>query len=982
MHPGLLPELLVVSSLTLLVAQAVPTVRIPNGNGTRLVAAVGKTVELECVVTGIDGIKDVQLRWQYVGDFSINPVILNSTGYYTVTEVVQSRNRRVITLQTAAVRYEYEGYYYCHLLTPENDYTDYVELRVEGAPTFDLNQTTPPGELASTLQDSMDIVCTVKARPGAEIEWFMNGTQLYSSARGYTISTTVPLVDIVTSSTLSVFPLTQEQLGTYTCVAKNARGQVRRQWWVTAAPRLSVVTPENNGTRVNLGDELTVQCKGVNLGNAGKITWSFSSNGAAWTTLTGGNIVAWTDAMGAINSQLSVTYSYYSNQGIYRCSWLKVSQSVVIRIVGGWVNVVIPSVHHGIYRCSWLKVSQSVVIRIVVSIKASTGVPGSKVSQSVVIRIVGPPVVTLSTTTVTALPGDAVTLTCRVNANPRPTTLGWFYKNQELRNSTKYTLYRTYITGALYSQTTLTINQMEETDYGSKYKCVAGNDEGRDTANVTLRDVNECVTGEATCDWGQHEICVDTLGSYECHCATGFDRRGGTCTATTAAPVDVNQCKVDHQCDQTCVNYFGSFRCECMVDFLLQADMVTCLPVSSVMGSSTQPPAANTGGNNVVAIGLGVGITVVIVAIVVVIVVIVCRRRGNRERELIDIPKPKPSPTSGFYNSAYSVNDDEAHIYSELSPTGDEFPRGRLRFLNSLGEGKFGRVVMAEALSISKTGKWEEVAVKMVKETATDAMKEDFYHELTIVRKLPTHPNVVAYLGCVTASDPALMVMEYVNGGDLLTYLRKRRPEKTTEQTPKEESFVTPKDMLSFALQIARGMAHVAAQKIIHRDVAARNVLIDRKHVCKVSDFGLARDVEGADVYERTNKGPLPIRWMAPESLRDSVHTSKSDVWSFGVLLWEIVTLGSSPYPGMSGQQVMTSVLEGKKLVCPPQCNKDLYAIMSRCWNDSDTSRPTFDILSRDFERILEDEGDYIQLNQMEEGIYQVLEGVRSEEKL
>ncbi|XP_067674760.1 fibroblast growth factor receptor 3-like isoform X2 [Haliotis asinina] len=927
MYPGLFPGQLLATSLMLLVAEGVPTVRITNGNGTRFVAAVGKSVELECTVTGISDSKDVQLRWQYVGDFSIDPVILGSTGYYSVTQVVQSRNMRVITLQTADVRYEYEGYYYCHLQTAEGNYTDYVELRVEGVPVFDLNQTTPPGELASTLQDTLDIVCTVNARPGAAMQWFMNGTLLYSSARGYTISTTEPLLGTVTSSTLSVFPLTREQLGNYSCVAKNIRGQARTEWWVTAVPRLTVVSPETNGSRVNLGDELTVQCKGVNLGNGGKITWSFSSNGAAWTTLTGGNIVAWTDTMGAINSQLSVTYSHYSSQGIYRCSW-------------------------------------------------------NTMFQSVFIRIVGPPVVTLSTTTVTALPGDAVTLTCRVNANPRPTTLGWFYRNQELGNSTKYTVYRTYITGDLYSQTTLTIDPMEETDYGNKYKCVANNVQGRDTENVTLRDVNECVTGEATCEWDQHEICVDTLGSYECHCGTGFDRRDGICTATTAAPVDVNQCKVDHQCDQTCVNYFGSFRCECMADFLLQADMVTCLPVSSFMGSSTQPPAgATAGGNNVLAIGLGVGITVVIVAIVVIIVVIVCRRRGNRERELIDIPKPKPSPTPGLYNSAYSVNDDEAHIYSELAPTGNEFPRGRLRFLNSLGEGKFGRVVMAEALSINKTGKWEEVAVKMVKETATDAVKEDFYHELTIVRKLSTHPNVVAFLGCVTASDPVLMIMEYVNGGDLLTFLRKRRPEKTPEKTSEEEA-LTPKDMLSFALQIARGMAHIAAQKIIHRDVAARNVLIDRKHVCKVSDFGLARDVEGADVYERTNKGPLPIRWMAPESLRDSIHTSKSDVWSFGVLLWEIVTLGSSPYPGMSGQQVMTSVLEGKKLVCPPQCNKDLYGIMSRCWNDSDTSRPTFDILSRDFERILEDEGDYIQLNQMEEGIYQVLEGMRPEEKL
>ncbi|XP_048258042.1 fibroblast growth factor receptor 3-like isoform X2 [Haliotis rufescens] len=711
MHPDLLLGMLMVSSGVLLLVEGDPTVRINKTNGTLLVASAGKSVKLDCVVTGINTAKSIQLGWQFVVDGSISPISLNSTGGYSITEVSQSANRRVIGLRMSAVTYDHEGYYYCHLRTTQDSYTDYVELRVEGAPTINLTETTSPGELASTLQNALNIMCVVRSRPQAEIKWFKDGTELYSSPFGYTITTTEPLLGIDAGSTLSVFTLTRDQLGTYVCQAKNTRGQARAEWRVTANPLLILLNPSINGSRVYLGDELNIQCQGRNLGNASKITWSFSSNGAAWTTLTGGNIITWPDTSGAVNSEWSVIFSHYSNQGIYRCSWKTLSQSVFVRVVG-------------------------------------------------------PPVVTLSTTSVTALLGDAVTLTCRVNANPVPNVLGWYYNNMDIRNSTKYTVYRTYIRGDLYSQTTLTINPVEVSDYGSKYRCVADNDEGSDSVNVTLRDVNECVTGEATCQWDQNENCVDTLGSYECHCATGFDRRGGVCT-----------------------------------------------------DSATRPPASsNTGVDNNVAIGLGVGITVIAIAIIVVIVVIVCRRRGNRERELIDVPKPKPPPTSGFYNSAYSVNDDEAHIYTELSPTGDEFPRSRLRFLNSLGEGKFGRVVMAEALSINSTGKWEEVAVKMVKETATDAMKEDFYHELVIVRKLPTHVNVVAYLGCVTASDPALMIMEYVNGGDLLTYLRKRRPAKASEQTSSVEA-LTPKDMLSFALQIARGMAHIAAQKIIHRDV-------------------------------------------------------------------------------------------------------------------------------------------------------------------
>ncbi|XP_071111229.1 fibroblast growth factor receptor 3-like [Haliotis cracherodii] len=111
-----------------------------------------------------------------------------------------------------------------------------------------------------------------------------------------------------------------------------------------------------------------------------------------------------------------------------------------------------------------------------------------------------------------------------------------------------------------------------------------------------------------------------------------------------------------------------------------------------------------------------------------------------------------------------------------------------------------------------------------------------------------------------------------------------------------EDWELTAKDLLSFALQTALGMQHLDATCIVHRDVAARNVLVGYNCVCKISDFGLARDVEGVDVYERTSKGPLPVRWMSPEALMEGLHSHKADVWAFGVLLWEIVTPGSLKY--------------------------------------------------------------------------------------
>ncbi|ESO82686.1 hypothetical protein LOTGIDRAFT_109067, partial [Lottia gigantea] len=347
------------------------------------------------------------------------------------------------------------------------------------------------------------------------------------------------------------------------------------------------------------------------------------------------------------------------------------------------------------------------------------------------------------------------------------------------------------------------------------------------------------------------------------------------------------------------------------------------------------------------------------------------------------------------------------------------FPRNRLKFVDHLGEGKFGRVYKAEALSICKSGKWETVAVKMWKDTATDGEKEDFYHELMIVKKITHHPNVVSFLGTSKAqgSDSVLMIMEYVPAGDLLKFLRNKRTyynqielvNKTSDErvepaqsngsingglsgensftTSRQTEFstfqpdLTPKDLLCFSHQIAKGLNHIASLKIVHRDVAARNVLVGENNICKISDFGLARDIEGSDEYERTTKGPLPIRWMSIESLRDNVHSTKSDVWSYGVCLWEIATFGASPYPGKSAKMAMESILSGENLSCPSHCKHEFYAIMESCWTTDPINRPNFEDLVHKLEEMLEAEGEYMMLDCFDEGIYCVIDETPSDER-
>lgn len=160
------------------------------------------------------------------------------------------------------------------------------------------------------------------------------------------------------------------------------------------------------------------------------------------------------------------------------------------------------------------------------------------------------------------------------------------------------------------------------------------------------------------------------------------------------------------------------------------------------------------------------------------------------------------------------------------------------------------------------------------------------------------------------------------------------------------------------------------SQQIIHRDLAARNILITDDHTCKVADFGFARDIVTSKVYERKSEGRLPIRWMATESLYDNIFTVKSDIWSFGILMWEIVTLGSTPYPGIAAADVMRKVRDGYRLEKPEHCRRELYNIMFYCWAADPNERPGFPEVVEMLDRLLQTETDYIELERFPDHNY------------
>ncbi|KAG5892404.1 hypothetical protein JTB14_014754 [Gonioctena quinquepunctata] len=300
-----------------------------------------------------------------------------------------------------------------------------------------------------------------------------------------------------------------------------------------------------------------------------------------------------------------------------------------------------------------------------------------------------------------------------------------------------------------------------------------------------------------------------------------------------------------------------------------------------------------------------------------------------------------------------------------------EYPRHRLKFFNILGEGAFGQVWKCEALDLEgKDTGVTVVAVKTLKENANEKERSDLISELQVMKMLEPHSNVVRLLGCCTDKEPIFLIMEYISKGKLQSYLRNSRAERYYNNMHGHSRSLTSRDLTSFVYQVAKGMEYLSENGIIHRDLAARNILITEEHTCKVADFGFARDVIASHVYERKSEGRLPIRWMAPESLYDNIFSVKSDVWSFGVLIWEVVTLGSTPYPGMSAVEVMKKVRDGYRLDKPEHCRRELYNIMYYCWDKDAKQRPTFTECIELLEKLLMSETDYIELERFPDHSY------------
>ncbi|XP_032236190.2 tyrosine-protein kinase SRK2 [Nematostella vectensis] len=259
-----------------------------------------------------------------------------------------------------------------------------------------------------------------------------------------------------------------------------------------------------------------------------------------------------------------------------------------------------------------------------------------------------------------------------------------------------------------------------------------------------------------------------------------------------------------------------------------------------------------------------------------------------------------------------------------------EIPRESLQLQKKLGQGQFGEVW---------SGLWNSTTPVAIKTLRRGTMSpQAFLAEAQIMKKL-RHANLIQLYAVCTNEEPIYIVTELMKHGSLLDYLVKG-----------EGQFLKEPTLIDMAAQIAAGMAFLEKMNYIHRDLAARNILVGENYACKVADFGLARLIED-DEYNPHQGAKFPIKWTAPEAALFNRFTIKSDVWSFGILLSELITYGRIPYPGMTNAEVLSQVERGYRMPKPPNASDSFYAIMLECWKKNEADRPTFEYL----QSVLED---------------------------
>uniref|UniRef100_A0A3Q2DBR6 Focal adhesion kinase 1 n=1 Tax=Cyprinodon variegatus TaxID=28743 RepID=A0A3Q2DBR6_CYPVA len=282
---------------------------------------------------------------------------------------------------------------------------------------------------------------------------------------------------------------------------------------------------------------------------------------------------------------------------------------------------------------------------------------------------------------------------------------------------------------------------------------------------------------------------------------------------------------------------------------------------------------------------------------------------------------------------------DEEDTYTMPSTRDYEIQRDCIELGRCIGEGQFGDV--HQGVYISQENPALSVAVKTCKNSTSDSVREKFLQEALTMRQFD-HPHIVKLMGVIT-ENPVWIIMELCTLGELRSFLQVRKYSLDLAT------------LILYSFQLSTALAYLESKRFVHRDIAARNVLVSTVDCVKLGDFGLSRYMEDSSYY-KASKGKLPIKWMAPESINFRRFTTASDVWMFGVCMWEILMYGIKPFQGVKNNDVIGRIENGERLAMPPQCPPTLYSLMTKCWSYDPSKRPRFNELKTQLSTILEEE--------------------------
>ncbi|XP_034867896.1 focal adhesion kinase 1 isoform X2 [Mirounga leonina] len=325
----------------------------------------------------------------------------------------------------------------------------------------------------------------------------------------------------------------------------------------------------------------------------------------------------------------------------------------------------------------------------------------------------------------------------------------------------------------------------------------------------------------------------------------------------------------------------------------------------------------------------------------------IIRPQKEGERALPSIPKLANSEKQGMRTHAVSVSEtddyaeiiDEEDTYTMPSTRDYEIQRERIELGRCIGEGQFGDV--HQGIYMSPENPALAVAIKTCKNCTSDSVREKFLQEALTMRQFD-HPHIVKLIGVIT-ENPVWIIMELCTLGELRSFLQVRKYSLDLAS------------LILYAYQLSTALAYLESKRFVHRDIAARNVLVSSNDCVKLGDFGLSRYMEDSTYY-KASKGKLPIKWMAPESINFRRFTSASDVWMFGVCMWEILMHGVKPFQGVKNNDVIGRIENGERLPMPPNCPPTLYSLMTKCWAYDPSRRPRFTELKAQLSTILEEE--------------------------